>query len=138
LGATDVVDPTSTDPLAAVQELTYGRKADFVFEAVGNPETIMQAYKLARRGGTIVTIGMPRLKDRISVSAFRLFYEEKRLVGCYYGSAQVRRDLPRFVRLVEAGQLDLGSLVSERISLEDVNTTFKALESGQILRNVIV
>lgn len=137
MGATDAIDPTSSDPIEAVKEMTQGRGADYVFEAIGLPETIMQAYALARRGGTIVTIGMPRIKTHISVSAFRLFYEEKRLVGCYYGSAQVRRDLPLFVRFVEAGKLDLGSLVSRRISLEEINESFADLESGEILRNVI-
>ena len=55
-----------------------------------------------------------------------------------YGSAQVRRDFPRFVRLVETGRLDLGSMVSRHIHLDEVNDAFRAMEAGEVIRSVIV
>ena len=45
-----------------------------------------------------------------------LFVDNKQLLGCMYGSAQVRRDFPRFVHLVETGRLDIGSMVSRHIA----------------------
>ena len=58
--------------------------------------------------------------------------------GCMYGGAQVRRDFPRFVRLVETGRLDIGSMVSRRIKLDEVNDAFRAMEAGEVIRSVIV
>jgi S-(hydroxymethyl)glutathione dehydrogenase / alcohol dehydrogenase len=138
LGATDLVDPAAGDPFAQVQELTGGRGSDYAFEVIGLPETIVQAYATARRGGTAVIVGMPRMDAQVTLPAFGLFYEEKRLLGCVYGSAQVRRDFPRFVSLAETGRLDLGAMVSRRVSLEEVNDAFRAMEAGEVIRSVIV
>ena len=54
------------------------------------------------------------------------------------GSAQVKRDFPRFIALTETGRLDLGSMVSRRIKLDEVNDAFRAMEAGEVIRSVIV
>jgi S-(hydroxymethyl)glutathione dehydrogenase/alcohol dehydrogenase len=137
LGATDLIDPDDGDPVAQVQALTGGRGADYAFEVIGLPETIVQAYSTARRGGTAVVVGMPRMDSEVTLPGFGLFYEEKRLLGCVYGSAQVRRDFPRFISLVETGRLDLGAMVSRRIKLDEVNDAFRAMQAGEVIRSVI-
>jgi S-(hydroxymethyl)glutathione dehydrogenase/alcohol dehydrogenase len=137
LGATDLVDPAKGDPVAQVRALTGGRGADYAFEVIGLPETITQAYATARRGGTVVVVGMPRMDAMVSFPAFGMFYDEKRTLGCVYGSAQVRRDFPRFVELVETGRLDLAAMVSRRIALDEVNDAFRAMEAGEVIRSVI-
>ncbi len=138
LGATDTVDPAKGDPVARVQALTGGRGADYAFEVIGLPETITQAFSSARRGGTAVVVGMPRMDSMVTLPGFAMFYEEKRLLGCVYGSAQVRRDFPRFISLVEHGRLDLGSMVSRHIKLDEVNDAFTAMKAGEVIRSVIV
>jgi S-(hydroxymethyl)glutathione dehydrogenase/alcohol dehydrogenase len=138
LGATDLVDPGQGDPIGQVKDATGGRGTDYAFEVIGLPATILQAYNTARRGGTVVIVGMPRIEDTVTFSAMQLFYEEKKLLGCMYGSAQVRRDFPKLVDLVETGRLDVGSMVSRRISLDDVNDAFRAMQAGEVIRSVIV
>ncbi|MBA2281159.1 MAG: Zn-dependent alcohol dehydrogenase [Actinomycetota bacterium] len=137
LGATDLIDPSAGDPIAQVQAATGGRGADYAFEVIGLPETILQAYGTARRGGTVVIVGMNRFDATVTFPAFGLFADEKRTLGCMYGSAQVRRDFPRFVGLVETGRLDVGAMVSSRISLDQVNDAFRAMEAGEVIRSVI-
>jgi S-(hydroxymethyl)glutathione dehydrogenase/alcohol dehydrogenase len=138
LGATDLVDPAQGDPVQQVKEATGGRGSDYAFEVIGLPETILQAYNTARRGGTVVVVGMPRIEDTVTFSAMQLFYEEKKVLGCMYGSAQVRRDFPKFVDLVETGRLDVGSMVSRRIKIDEVNDAFRAMQAGEVIRSVIV
>ena len=74
----------------------------------------------------------------MTFSGMSLFLDNKRLLGCMYGSAQVRRDFPRFIGLVETGRLDLGSMVSRHIHLDEVNDAFRAMEAGEVIRSVIV
>jgi S-(hydroxymethyl)glutathione dehydrogenase/alcohol dehydrogenase len=81
---------------------------------------------------------MPRFDATVTLPAISLFAEEKRILGCLYGSAQVRRDFPRMVGLVETGRLDIGSMVSRRIGLGEVNEAFRAMEAGEVIRSVIV
>src|SRR5207247_1691594 len=56
LGATDVIDPSKGDPVEQVKALTGGRGADYAFEVIGLPETILTTYNLARRGGEVIIV----------------------------------------------------------------------------------
>ena len=137
-GATDLIDPADGDPVQQIKDATEGRGTDFSFEVIGLPETIVQAYTVARRGGTAVIVGMPAFDSTVTFPGMSLFLDNKRLLGSLYGSAQVRRDFPRLVRLVETGRLDLGSMVSRHIHLDEVNDAFRAMEAGEVIRSVIV
>lgn len=138
LGASDLVDPAEGDVVEQVRALTGGRGADYAFEVVGRPETMVQARELARSGGTVVIVGMPAFDATVTFPAYSMFYDEKRLLGSNYGSAQVRRDFPRLVSLIEGGSLDIAPMVTRTIALEEVNEAFAALLSGEVIRSVIV
>ena len=60
------------------------------------------------------------------------------LGGSVMGDAQILRDFPRFVRLAEAGRLDLGSLVSRRIKLDEINDGLDLLRQAEGVRTVIL
>jgi S-(hydroxymethyl)glutathione dehydrogenase/alcohol dehydrogenase len=137
-GATDLIDPADGEPAAQIKALTGGRGSDYAFEVLGRPDTMSQAINTARRGGTVVIVGMPKWDDRIDLSAFQLFYDSKKLLGCVAGSAQVQRDVPRLVGLAETGRLDLGALITRRIKLDGVNDAFRAMEAGEVIRSVIL
>lgn len=138
LGATHAVDPADGDPVGQVRSLTGGRGADFTFEVVGRPELVTQAFDAARDEGTVTVVGMPAVGDELSFPALRAVFSGKRLVGSVVGGAQILRDFPRFIRLAESGRLDLGSMVSRRIDLEEVNDGLDALRSADGVRTVIV
>jgi S-(hydroxymethyl)glutathione dehydrogenase / alcohol dehydrogenase len=137
LGATDFVDPSAGDPVAQVQELTGGRGVDYAFEVIGLPETTLQAYNMIRKGGMAVMVGMTRAEATVTIPTFDLFFNEKTLKGCKYGSGQVRRDFQRFADLIETGRLDTSAMVSRTIGLDDVNDAFTAMEKGEVVRSVI-
>ncbi|GII31819.1 Zn-dependent alcohol dehydrogenase [Planotetraspora mira] len=135
-GATHTTTP---DGLAdAVKELTEGRGFDYAFEVVGRSATIKQAWQATRRGGTTVVVGAGSLEDQVSFSAAELFATERRLLGCLYGSGDVRTDFGRLLRLWRAGRLDLDGLISRRITLDDVGDAFTAMASGEVIRSLIV
>ena len=74
----------------------------------------------------------------LGVMAFELFVGEKRLASSVYGTTQVRRDFPKLVAMAEAGRLDLASMVSRRFSLDGVNDAIAAMESGEVIRAVLL
>jgi S-(hydroxymethyl)glutathione dehydrogenase/alcohol dehydrogenase len=78
------------------------------------------------------------MEATVTFPAMQLFYDEKKTLGCLYGSAQVRRDFPKLVNLVETGRLDIGSMVSRRIKLDEINDAFRAMQAGEVIRSVIV
>jgi S-(hydroxymethyl)glutathione dehydrogenase/alcohol dehydrogenase len=137
LGATDVVDPADGDPIEAVRALSGGRGADYVFEVIGTAGTIRQAVDTARKGGTAVMVGVPRLDSDISIPAMSVL-DEKKVLGCVYGSAQVRRDFPRLISLIEQGKLDVGAMVTRTMHLHEVNEAIRAMQDGEVIRSVLV
>ena len=68
----------------------------------------------------------------VSFSAFELFYSEKRLLGSYYGSADVRSDFHRILRLWRAGKIDLEGMISRRMDISEINEAFVAMRRGEI------
>jgi S-(hydroxymethyl)glutathione dehydrogenase/alcohol dehydrogenase len=137
-GATDFVDPADADVAAALRDATGGRGADFTFEVVGSPDLAVQAFKGTRKAGTVTLVGMPSTDAKLTLPAFRLFSDEKRVLGCWYGSAHVDRDFQRCIDLVEAGRLDIGTLVTRRIGLADLNQAFDDMVEGRVIRSVVV
>ena len=125
------------DPVQQVQQLTSCRGVDYSFEVIGLPETTLQAFNMIRKGGTAVMVGMTRAEATVTLSTFDLFFNEKTLKGCKYGSGQVRRDFQRFADLIETGRLDTSSMVSRTIKLDEVNEAFRAMEAGEVIRSVI-
>ena len=74
----------------------------------------------------------------LPLPANALHADGKRVLGSVYGSAQVRRDMPRLVTLAEAGRLDLGTMVTRHLPLEAVNDAMAAIEAGATIRSVLV
>ncbi|MFG1694895.1 zinc-binding dehydrogenase [Nonomuraea sp. NPDC049309] len=134
-GATHTVTPDELRE--AAKELTGGLGFDYAFEVVGRSETIRQAYKSTRRGGTTVVVGAGSADDPVTFSAAELFATERRLVGCLYGSGDVRTDFARLLRLWRAGRLDLEGLISRRITLDGVGAAFEAMGSGDVIRSLV-
>ena len=136
-GATHVLNPDDADTPEAVKALTHGRGVDYAFEVVGNPSTMVAAYDSTRRGGTVVSLGIPAPDARFEISAFDFFRAEKRVLGSYYGSTQVLASFQTFADLIAAGRLDAASLISHRYSLDAVPEALADLEQGIALRGVV-
>ena len=138
-GATDVIDASGgADVPAAIKELTGGIGVDYAFEVIGAPAVITQAFLSVKRGGKAVVVGVPGFGLDVSVPGIMLPLDEKSLVGSLYGSANMRRDMPKLIDLYMRGRLKIDELVSRRIKLDDVNGAFEAMEKGEVARSVIV
>ena len=138
LGATHAVDPADGDPVERCAPSPTVGAPTTRSRSVGRPELIVQAFDMARAAGTVTVVGMPSKDDVITLPALRAVFSGKRLAGSKVGGAQILRDFPRYVRLAESGRLDLGSLVSQRISLDEVNDGIELLERAEGVRTVIV
>jgi S-(hydroxymethyl)glutathione dehydrogenase/alcohol dehydrogenase len=137
-GATDTIDPNDGDPVEQVLARTGGRGVDIAFEVVGHHDLIVQALGMTRRGGTTVLVGVPHYTTTVAVPVMPLIITDRTIKGSYYGSARALRDFPRFIQLIETGRLDLGAMVSRRLALDEVNEAFRAMQSGEVLRSVLV
>ena len=136
-GATHTVDPGVAPTPDQVRELTGGLGTDYAFEVVGSMRTVTDAYESARRGGDVLTIGIPSPDARIEIPATDFFRAEKRVVGAYYGSTQVASGFQVFADLIAAGRFDADGLITHRYRLDDLQRAFHELEGGDVIRGVI-
>ena len=68
-------------------------------EAIGRPETVKQAFLSIRKGGKAIAIGIGAPNAEIPIPAQWLVYGERTLCGCFYGSARVRLEFERMIRI---------------------------------------
>jgi S-(hydroxymethyl)glutathione dehydrogenase/alcohol dehydrogenase len=137
LGATDGIDASEGDPVRRVQELTSGG-VHYAFEAIGLPATVRQAFKMTRRGGTAVMVGVVPVGTNIELPGSDMVLREKRILGSMMGSNRFRIDMPRYVNLYLKGDLKLDEMISARLPLEQVNDAFDQLRKATAARSVIV
>lgn len=136
LGATAAVDAAGPDVVSAVVSLAEGLGADHVIEAVGRIDSIEQGFAMTRRGGTVTVVGLVPAGSKVAIPTDDLFYE-RRLQGSVMGSNDFKRDVPRYLEMYQAGTLKLGDLITERITLDQINDGFAALEAGRHPRILI-
>ena len=135
-GATDVVDASSEDCVPTVKEMTGGG-VEYSFEALGNKDTVQQAFEMLRPSGVATIIGMVPEGQMIEIEAAELV-NDKRLQGSNMGSNRFRVDMPRYVDFYLRGQLKLDEMISKRISLSNINQGFKDMKCAEVARSVIV
>ncbi|MCU1345950.1 MAG: alcohol dehydrogenase [Acidimicrobiia bacterium] len=137
-GATDVVNAGETPARDAVKEIVGKRGADVVFEVIGLQQTIDDAIAMTRRGGQTILVGVPREEVALHVPVFfGMLLKELTIKGCWYGSSDVQRDVPRLIELWREGKLLLEPLISRTIDLDQVNEAFADMETGALARSMI-
>ncbi len=136
-GATDVINPADGDVAKQVRNLTGGEGVHHAFEAIGLKQTAEDAFRMIRPGGTATIVGMIPVGTKVELHGPE-FLREKKMQGSNMGSNRFRVDMPRYVEFYHQGRLKLDEMVSQRISLSDVNEAFVEMKRGDIARSVIV
>jgi S-(hydroxymethyl)mycothiol dehydrogenase len=136
-GATHVINSRETDPVERIQELTGGNGADVVIEAIGRPETYLQAFYGRDLAGTVVLVGVPTPDMRLEAPLLDLFGRGGALKSSWYGDCLPERDFPMLTDLYLQGRLPLDKFVSETIALDQVEPAFAKMERGEVLRSVV-
>nr|WP_229730659.1 S-(hydroxymethyl)mycothiol dehydrogenase [Egicoccus halophilus] len=137
-GATHTVNAREVDVVEAVQELTGGHGADVVVDAVGRPETFRQAFYARDLAGTVVLVGVPTPDMTFELPLIDVFSRGGAVKSSWYGDCLPSRDFPMLVDLYRQGRLDLDAFVTERITLDDVESAFEKMHHGEVLRSVVV
>ena len=137
LGATDTFNAADPDAADAIREATKGG-VDYAFEMAGSVKAMDLCYRVTRRGGTTVTAGLSHPDHKFEVQHVSLVAEERTVKGSYVGSCVPLRDVPRYIALYRRGKLPVDRLMSERLTLAQINEGFDRLAEGHTVRQVIL
>jgi S-(hydroxymethyl)glutathione dehydrogenase/alcohol dehydrogenase len=135
-GATETL-AGGPDTVQAVLDMTGGMGADYTFEATGNVAVMRQAVESARMGWGLATVcGVAGKGETLDVVP-RLLITGRRVAGSSFGGVKGRDQVPEFVRLYLAGEIDVDAFVSHKLTLDEVNRGFKLMEAQDGIRSVI-
>jgi S-(hydroxymethyl)glutathione dehydrogenase/alcohol dehydrogenase len=127
LGATGACAPE--DVREAVRALDP-EGVDYVFDAVGSPETTALALRWTRGGGTAVVVGLPVAGAKLTLDPLDFTNREKTLTGTIYGSEDPAIALPRLLDLARRGELELAGLVGPSFALDEADDAFQTSLAG--------
>ena len=134
MGATEVRAPGSGVRGEDRVTQAAGPLLDAVFEAAGEDGAVEDAVAAIRPGGRAVLVGIPAA-DRTS---FRASVARRKGLSILLSRRMRAPDLPRAIRMVEAGMVDLGSLISGRYLLDQASMAFDDLGQRRGLKVVLV
>ncbi|WP_276353777.1 zinc-dependent alcohol dehydrogenase family protein [Cohnella caldifontis] len=117
LGIDHVLNAAELDPVQAVRDLTEGRGADFVIEAVGSIPTYQQAFQMVRRGGTLVTYGAAPAAATMEIKPFEIYSKELTIVGSYAGTYDT---WVKAIALIGSKRFKPGDIITKTIPLPQV------------------
>src|SRR4249919_3376090 len=136
-GATDT-RIAGDDVVEWVREETDGFGADYTFEATGNVEVMRQAVEAAREAWGLATmVGVAGKGETLDIVP-RLLITGRRVTGSSFGGVKGRTQVPELVERWLAGEIDVESLLSHRLTLGEVNRGFELMEAQDGIRSVIV
>ncbi|MEV5175546.1 Zn-dependent alcohol dehydrogenase [Streptomyces flaveolus] len=136
-GATDYVLASENTP-REIRGLTGRQGVDVSVECVGRAVSIRAAWESTRRGGRTTVVGIGGKDQQVTFNALELFHWGRTLSGCVYGNTVPSRDVPVLADHVRAGRLDLSTLVTDRITLEDIPAAFENMLAGKGGRALVV
>jgi S-(hydroxymethyl)glutathione dehydrogenase / alcohol dehydrogenase len=120
-----------------ILELTGGFGADYTFEATGNVAVMRQAVESARMGWGLCTVaGVAGRGETLDIVP-RYLITGRRVAGSSFGGVKGRDGVPRLVERWLAGEIDVESFISHRITLDEVNRGFELMEAQDGIRSVI-
>ncbi|MEO9902532.1 S-(hydroxymethyl)glutathione dehydrogenase/class III alcohol dehydrogenase [Nisaea sp.] len=138
-GMTHFVNPKEIegDLVPYLVDLTGGG-ADYSFECIGNVNTMRQALECAHKGwGESIIIGVAGAGQEISTRPFQLV-TGRSWRGTAFGGARGRTDVPKIVDWYMDGKIDIDSLITHTMPLEDINKGFDLMHAGESIRSVVV
>jgi S-(hydroxymethyl)glutathione dehydrogenase / alcohol dehydrogenase len=135
-GATETM-VAGDDIVDRIVETTGGFGADYTFEATGNVAVMRQAVEAARMGWGLATVcGVAGKGETLDIVP-RLLITGRRVAGSSFGGCKGRDQVPEFVNLYLAGEIDVDPFVSHKLTLDDVNRGFELMEAQDGIRSVI-
>jgi S-(hydroxymethyl)glutathione dehydrogenase / alcohol dehydrogenase len=135
-GATDT-RVAAEDTVDWLRSETDGFGADYTIEATGNVTVMRQAVEAAREAWGLATMCGVAGKGEVLEVVPRLLITGRRVTGSSFGGVKGRTQVPQYVERWLAGDIDVESLISHRLTLDEVNRGFELMDAQDGIRSVI-
>jgi S-(hydroxymethyl)glutathione dehydrogenase/alcohol dehydrogenase len=134
-GATHAINAAAED-FSAVAEKILGGKADVVIDGTGRPDVLEKLFALAGPQGRCVGVGVMPHDQKLALHTLPLHFG-KVLTGSHGGESQPAVEIPRYLRMIRDGRIDLSSFVSHRCKLDEINHAIARMRSGESIHTIV-
>ncbi len=145
IGATEAVDPSEAPVADQVRAMTpdlggfQGWGVDYAYEASADASATQDAFAVTRSNGHVVLASVPwDFSAMASLPAVWMAIGGKTIHSSQHGDISIRRDFPRFARMIERGELDLQPLITGRYGLDQINACFEDMEAYRTVGAIVL
>ena len=129
--------PNHDERKKEILELTGGRGPDIVVEASGAPTAFREGMEMVRRGGRYLVIGQSSFEEELSIRPGLIMLKHLYIIG--NASATIRHyyQALQFIKN-KRHKYSFGDMVTNRYSLDEINSAIKAMATGDEIKPVII
>lgn len=135
-GATHTINARTANAADSIREIVGKSGADVVIDGTGQPQTIETCYQLTQTKGRCVLFGVMRHDKSVTLHTLPLHFG-KIITGSEGGGSQPHLDIPRQVRMMQAGIFNPKGFISHRVRLSEINETIGKMRSGEVIHAII-
>ncbi|MDP6264921.1 MAG: alcohol dehydrogenase catalytic domain-containing protein [Pseudomonadales bacterium] len=134
LGANVVIDASREDIEQVVREVSDGRGADIVVNAVGKAAVLRQAIDLAARRGQVLYFAAT-LEPKVELDLDLIHYKELRIIGSY---DSIVAQYEQALALINADIIKAKLLISHRLPLEEIQFGYEIARKQEGVKVLII
>ncbi len=137
IGATHIVNSKQKNPLEFINTILGKENIDVFIDNTGNTKIIEMGYLNIKSSGRLVLVGVPKYTENISIFTLPIHFGKK-IIGSYGGECNPEEDIPRYLKLVKNGLLNLDPIISKRYSLSEINEAIYSMRTGEAAGRVLI
>jgi len=137
LGATHTINARTNDAKVKIKEILGNHGVDVFIDNTGQPTIIEIGYELTKPQGRVVLVGVPRKGKNINIYSLPLHFG-KSISGSHGGETIPHEDIPRYQKLLDAGRIQLKSLITDHFKLDEINSAIQKMRSGEIAGRCLI
>jgi len=137
MGATHLINAAREDAAKAIAAIAGAEGVDCFIDNTGLPAVIETGYRLTKPQGRVVLVGVPKQGNDISIHSLPLHFG-KGLAGSHGGEAIPETDIPRYQNLFRHGRMKLRELITDRFSLDQINTAIDKMRAGTLVGRCLI
>jgi len=118
---------------AAMRDLGGGELPTAIFDATGNPNSMMANFERIAHGGRIVFVGLCLGELSFDDPNFH-----RREVSLYSSRNATALDFQRVITLIESGEIDTSPWITHRMELSEVPQRFRTVVEDTALRKAVI
>lgn len=137
LGATHLINSKKQDAPKEIRNIVGSSGLDVFIDNTGQPAIIQLGYELTKSDGRVTLVGVPKKGDDITIYSLPLHFG-KSISGSHGGEISPNSDIPRYQKLFNVGKIQLRELITERLSLDEINKAIENMQTGKTSGRVLI